>query len=98
MDSSSSMSSPAIMVGDSNNNVSSNNRDGALSPTAAASLRGSMEDDVALSVAAGLAKEAALLFQAGKFAECVSVLKQLLHKKEDDPKVNLIFGLCMLLL
>ncbi|XP_027071227.1 CCR4-NOT transcription complex subunit 10-like [Coffea eugenioides] len=87
MDSSSSMSSPAIMVGDSNNNVSSNNRDGALSPTAAASLRGSMEDDVALSVAAGLAKEAALLFQAGKFAECVSVLKQLLHKKEDDPKI-----------
>lgn len=87
MDSSSSTSSPAILAGDSNNNISSNNRDGALSPTAAASLRGSMEDDVALSVAAGLAKEAALLFQAGKFAECVSVLNQLLHKKEDDPKI-----------
>lgn len=82
MDSSS--SSRAIVVGDNSN---SNNREGAFSPIAA-SPRGSMEDDVALSVAEGLAKEAALLFQAGKFVECVNVLNQLLHKKADDPKVS----------
>lgn len=83
-------SSPANVVGDNNNNNSSN-REGALSPTAAASMRGSTEDDVALSVADGLAKEAALLFQAGKFVECVNLLKHLLDKKVDDPKVYLIF-------
>ncbi|KAL3535897.1 hypothetical protein ACH5RR_004358 [Cinchona calisaya] len=83
MESSSTSSVAATAVGE-NNSGSNNNRDGALSPTA---VRGSVEDDVALSVAAGLAKEAALLFQAGKFVECVNLLKQLLHKKEDDPKI-----------
>ncbi|GFQ08338.1 hypothetical protein PHJA_002977800 [Phtheirospermum japonicum] len=57
-------------------------RDG--SPAAAASV----EDDSALSVAAGLAKEAALLFQAGKIVDCLRILYQLLQKKENDPKVR----------
>ncbi|KAL3532296.1 hypothetical protein ACH5RR_005817 [Cinchona calisaya] len=86
MDSSSTSSSPAIVVGDNNNNNNSNNRGGALSPIAA-SPRRSMEDDAALSVAAELAKEAALLFQAGKFVECINVLNQLLNKKMGDPKI-----------
>lgn len=36
---------------------------------------------------AELAKEAALLFQAGNFLDCLRVLNQLLQKKADDPKV-----------
>ncbi|KAG8367440.1 hypothetical protein BUALT_Bualt16G0072400 [Buddleja alternifolia] len=56
-------------------------RDG--SPSAAM-----VDDDGALSFAAGLAKEAALLFQAGKFVDCLRILYQLLQKKEDDPKVR----------
>ncbi|KAL2500680.1 Tetratricopeptide repeat (TPR)-like superfamily protein [Forsythia ovata] len=44
-------------------------------------------DDAALSVTAGLAKEATLRFQAGKFADCLKVLNQLLQLKENDPKV-----------
>ncbi|XP_042001599.1 CCR4-NOT transcription complex subunit 10-like [Salvia splendens] len=36
---------------------------------------------------AELAKEAALLFQAGNFVNCLRVLNQLLQKKADDPKV-----------
>ncbi|KAA8522988.1 hypothetical protein F0562_009411 [Nyssa sinensis] len=46
----------------------------------------SADDDIILSVTAGLAKEASLLFHSGKFAECIDVLNQLLQKKEDDPK------------
>ncbi|KAG6589827.1 CCR4-NOT transcription complex subunit 10, partial [Cucurbita argyrosperma subsp. sororia] len=45
------------------------------------------EDDGVLSVTAALAKDAASLFQSGKYAGCVEVLIQLLQKKEDDPKV-----------
>ncbi|CAK9141236.1 unnamed protein product [Ilex paraguariensis] len=45
------------------------------------------EDDGALSVTAGLAKEAVLLFQSGKFADCIKVLNQLLEKKKNDPKI-----------
>ncbi|KAL6519093.1 hypothetical protein OROGR_018413 [Orobanche gracilis] len=56
-------------------------RDG--SPAVAAAV----EEDRALSVAAGLAKEAALLFQAGKVVDSLRILYQLLHKKENDPKV-----------
>ncbi|XP_065621995.1 uncharacterized protein LOC112039034 [Quercus suber] len=48
---------------------------------------GTTEDDAVLSAAAALAKDAALHFQSSKFAECVEVLNQLLHKKQDDPKV-----------
>lgn len=62
-----------------------NTRDGSISAAAAAAAA---EDDTALSLAAGLAKEAALLFQAGKFVECWRVLNQLLQKK-DDPKVSI---------
>ncbi|XP_010250204.1 PREDICTED: CCR4-NOT transcription complex subunit 10-B-like [Nelumbo nucifera] len=58
------------------------------SSAAAASRDGSPADeDGLLSVTAGLAKEAALLFQSRRFTECIDVLKQLLQKKEDDPKV-----------
>lgn len=56
-------------------------RDG--SPEAAATA----EEDSTLTVVAGLAKEAALLFQAGKFVECLRILHQLSHKKGDDPRV-----------
>lgn len=45
------------------------------------------DDDGSLSITAGLAKEAALFFQAGKFGDCLKVLNQLLQKKENDPKV-----------
>ncbi|OMO57726.1 Tetratricopeptide TPR-1 [Corchorus olitorius] len=45
------------------------------------------DDDGVLSVAAALAKDAALYFQSRKFAECVDILNQLKLKKEDDPKV-----------
>ncbi|CAK9136480.1 unnamed protein product [Ilex paraguariensis] len=45
------------------------------------------DDDGALSVTAGLAKEAEVLFQSGKFGDCIKVLNQLLEKKKDDPKV-----------
>lgn len=48
-----------------------------------------VEEDSTLSLVAGLAKEAALLFQAGKFLDCLRVLHQLLQKKADDPKVIL---------
>ncbi|KAG6587882.1 CCR4-NOT transcription complex subunit 10, partial [Cucurbita argyrosperma subsp. sororia] len=54
------------------------NRDGSSS---------AVEDDGAVPVTAALAKEAASLFQSGKYAGCVEVLNQLLQKKEDDPKV-----------
>jgi hypothetical protein len=47
------------------------------------------EDDAVLSVAAALAKDAALHFQSAKFAECVEVLNQLFLKKQDDPKVTI---------
>ncbi|XP_047943285.1 CCR4-NOT transcription complex subunit 10-like isoform X2 [Salvia hispanica] len=56
-------------------------RDG--SPEAAATV----EVDSTLTVAAELAKEAALLFQAGNFVDCLRVLNQLSQKKADDPKV-----------
>lgn len=51
-----------------------------------------MEDDGALSVAAALAKEAALLFQAGKYLDCLGILGQLMRKKGDDPKVILLIA------
>ncbi|KAG8362946.1 hypothetical protein BUALT_BualtUnG0020500 [Buddleja alternifolia] len=47
-----------------------------------------VEDDGALSLAAGLAKEAVLLFQAGRFVDCLRILYQFLQKKEDSPKVR----------
>ena len=50
------------------------------------------EDDGSLTVTAGLAKEAALLFQTGKFVDCLKVLNQLLQKKEGDPKVIFDFN------
>lgn len=56
-------------------------RDGS-SETAA-----TVEEDSNLTVVAGLAKEAALLFQAGKFGDCLRILNRLLHKKGDDPRV-----------
>ncbi|CAA3006163.1 Hypothetical predicted protein [Olea europaea subsp. europaea] len=43
--------------------------------------------DFAPSVTAGFAKEATLRFQAGKFADCLKVLNELLRLKENDPKV-----------
>lgn len=67
-------------------------RDSSSSVVAAAPNRdgsSGTDDDAVLSVAAALAKDAALHFQTGKFSECVEVLNQLLLKKENDPKVSL---------
>lgn len=47
----------------------------------------SVDEDAMISVAAALAKDAAVLFQSRKYVECVDVLNQLLQKKENDPKV-----------
>ncbi|XP_042480221.1 CCR4-NOT transcription complex subunit 10-like [Macadamia integrifolia] len=59
-----------------------------LSSSATASRDGSSaEEDGLLSVTAGLAKEAALLFQSRRYTECIDLLNQLLQKKEGDPKV-----------
>ncbi|KAF7806430.1 CCR4-NOT transcription complex subunit 10 isoform X1 [Senna tora] len=58
--------------------AASANRDGSSATDA---------EDVVFSVTVALAKDAALHFQSGKFAESVEVLNQLLHKKPDDPKV-----------
>lgn len=51
---------------------------------------GQVEDDgEVLAVTCKLAKDAALLFQGGRYAECVEVLNQILQKKEEeDPKVR----------
>lgn len=57
-------------------------------PTAAGG-DGPVEEDGALSVTAALAKEAAALFQSGRYSECVEVLNQLSQLKEDDAKVTL---------
>lgn len=46
------------------------------------------EDDGALLVAAGRAKEAAMLFQNGKYLDCLRILNQLLQKKDGDLKVS----------
>ncbi|KAF5482219.1 hypothetical protein F2P56_002808 [Juglans regia] len=65
-------------------------RDSSSSMAAAAPNRdgsSGTDDDAVLSVVAALAKDAALHFQSGKFAECAEVLNQLLLKKENDPKV-----------
>lgn len=52
---------------------------------------GQMDDDgAALTVTCGLAKDAASLFQSGHYAECIEVLNQILQKKEDDPKVQML--------
>lgn len=74
MDTTSSSSSMAVL----------SNKDVASSTTVIAAV---VEDEGAMSVNSGLAKEAALLFQSGKYADCVRVLYQLLQKKEGDPKV-----------
>ncbi|XP_027331297.1 CCR4-NOT transcription complex subunit 10 isoform X2 [Abrus precatorius] len=44
-------------------------------------------NDGVITVTVALAKDAALHFQSGKFAECAEVLNQLLQKKQGDPKV-----------
>ncbi|KAL8488382.1 hypothetical protein ACS0TY_024603 [Phlomoides rotata] len=46
------------------------------------------EDDGALLVAVGRAKEAAVLFQNGKFLDCLKILNQLLQKKDGDLKIR----------
>ncbi|CAA6661451.1 unnamed protein product [Spirodela intermedia] len=49
---------------------------------------GQGDDDEGVLVATyGMAKDAAVLFEGGLFAECVEVLNQILEKKEGDPKV-----------
>uniref|UniRef100_A0A5B6ZS72 Putative CCR4-NOT transcription complex subunit 10 n=1 Tax=Davidia involucrata TaxID=16924 RepID=A0A5B6ZS72_DAVIN len=63
-------------------------RDSSSSSSMAANREASSaDDDGVLSVTAGIAKEASLLFHSGKFAECIDMLNQLLQKKEDDPKI-----------
>lgn len=48
------------------------------------------EDDGSLPVTAGLAKEAAVFFQAGNLVDCLGFLNQLLQKREDDPKLGFL--------
>lgn len=55
--------------------------------TQSTAVNSSGDDDGVLSVTATLAKEAALYFQSRKFDECLDLLKQLLEKKPNDPKV-----------
>ncbi|KQJ86920.1 CCR4-NOT transcription complex subunit 10 isoform X1 [Brachypodium distachyon] len=45
------------------------------------------EEDGMLSVTAAMARDASVLFQSHRYAECAEVLAQLLLKKEGDPKV-----------
>ncbi|XP_022731692.1 CCR4-NOT transcription complex subunit 10-like isoform X3 [Durio zibethinus] len=65
------------LVMDSRDSSSSSapNRDGAAG-----------DHDGVLSIAAALAKDAALYFESRKFDECLDVLNQLKQNKEDDPK------------
>ncbi|KAK9100563.1 hypothetical protein Scep_023993 [Stephania cephalantha] len=63
-------------------------RDLSATSAATASRDGSpSEEDAILSVTAGLAKEAALLFQSRRYSECIDVLNQVMQKKPSDPKV-----------
>ncbi|MED6191341.1 hypothetical protein PIB30_115436, partial [Stylosanthes scabra] len=67
-------------------------RDSSTSPSSTAANRDASSvtdaDDAVFTVTVALAKDAALHFQSGKFADCVDVLNQLLQKKQDDPKVQ----------
>ncbi|XP_006665031.1 CCR4-NOT transcription complex subunit 10 [Oryza brachyantha] len=47
----------------------------------------STEEEGMLSVTAAMARDAAVLFQSRRYADCAEVLAQLLLKKEGDPKV-----------
>lgn len=47
-----------------------------------------LEEDGTLSATAAMARDAAVLFQSRRYAECAEVLAQLLLKKEGDPKVG----------
>ncbi|KAI3814635.1 hypothetical protein L1987_14278 [Smallanthus sonchifolius] len=47
----------------------------------------SASDADLISVTQTLAKDAYVLFQLGKYADCLKVLNQILDKKADDPKV-----------
>uniref|UniRef100_A0A0D9XB97 CCR4-NOT transcription complex subunit 10 n=1 Tax=Leersia perrieri TaxID=77586 RepID=A0A0D9XB97_9ORYZ len=47
----------------------------------------SSEEEGMLSVTAAMARDAAVLFQSRRYADCAEVLAQLLLKKEADPKV-----------
>ncbi|KAI3775430.1 hypothetical protein L1987_50006 [Smallanthus sonchifolius] len=51
------------------------------------SVASSASDADLISVTQTLAKDAYVLFQLGKYADCVKVLNQILDKKADDPKV-----------
>ncbi|KAL4179836.1 hypothetical protein AMTRI_Chr13g89230 [Amborella trichopoda] len=48
---------------------------------------GSSDEDGNLSVTAGMAKEASILFQSRRYQECLDALNQLLQKKDGDLKV-----------
>lgn len=70
----------------------------ARAPTRDGSSPAEAADDSGFSVIVALAKDAALHFQSGKFAECVDILNQLLQKKLDDPKViSFPFALILIL-
>jgi CCR4-NOT transcription complex subunit 10 len=45
-------------------------------------------EDGMLSATAAMARDAAVLFQSRRYADCAEVLAQLLLKKEGDPKVG----------
>ncbi|KAL7601044.1 hypothetical protein Lser_V15G23933 [Lactuca serriola] len=60
----------------------------SLTPANNSRVDASLVSDADLiSVTQTLAKEAYVLFQLGKYVECLKVLNQILEKKADDPKV-----------
>lgn len=58
-----------------------------MEPLQAMQREGSPEDEGHLPVTTTLARDAAAMFQARRYPECLDILNQLLQKKEDDPKV-----------
>ena len=63
--------------------------------TAGATVGCGGEEDAALSVAAALAKDAALHFQSHRFVECLDVLNQLVLMKGNDPKVKIYIAMTL---
>ncbi|EEE69207.1 hypothetical protein OsJ_28413 [Oryza sativa Japonica Group] len=55
----------------------------------------STEEEGMLSVTAAMARDAAVLFQSRRYADCAEVLAQLLLKKEGDPKFHVVFDACV---
>lgn len=60
----------------------------ATQPAASPQFGAPTGDDGGRLAVGAQAKEAAFLFHAGRYTECLAILQQLLVKKEDDLKVS----------